>query len=469
MGTWTKLVGWLDSRLGLSAAVLRPVPDYSLNPLYWLGALMMIAFGVQVFTGLLMLVFYVPTVEQAYSSSLYIMKYLPLGQLIQTVHLYTAYAMILLAFLHMMRGYFSSVHKKPREVMWVLGVLMGLLVLGLGLTGYLLPWTVVSKSATDVSIGMLSFLPAEIGSVLTFLIAGPGGSAGELTRFFDLHIVVLPAMLLVLLVVKMYMFEVHGAAKPPGGEETGGGEVPWFPGVLLYFAMMGGVFIAIILAVSALFPMSLPAEFTPLAASSYVPQPEWYFLWIYQVLKFSLFEGSGIYYALGGVTAILLLLILLPFFDRGEQRDPAHRPLYVTVGLVGSAELVMLTVWGYFTPGQVIPDLTGVVLLGDVALGVLIISYLLYRVRRLLTRIAVSSSVPATAIALPFRYKAITGVFVLFLGVGSVALASTIRLLGDPRSPVLFAASGLVLLAAFYFMARIVKRLTAAYPGRGSR
>ena len=82
--------------------------------------------------------------------------------------------MILLTFLHLFRGYFASVQKKPREMMWVTGMLMGLTVMGLGLTGYLLPWTVVSKSGTDVSIGMLSFLPAQIGPILTYLIAGSG-------------------------------------------------------------------------------------------------------------------------------------------------------------------------------------------------------------------------------------------------------------------------------------------------------
>jgi len=136
-----------------------------MNPLYWLGALTVIAFGIQVLTGLLMLIYYVPTTDQAYSSTLFIIKVVPLGWLLESVHLYGAYAMILLTFLHLFRGYFSSVQKKPREMMWVIGMLMGLTVMGFGLTGYLLPWTVVSKSATDVSIGMLSFLPAQIGPI----------------------------------------------------------------------------------------------------------------------------------------------------------------------------------------------------------------------------------------------------------------------------------------------------------------
>ena len=118
------------------------------------------------------------------------------GRFLETVHLYTAYAMIMLAFMHMMRGYFVSVHKKPREVMWIVGMVMGFVTLGFGFTGYLLPWTVVSKSATDVGIGMIDALPQPLSSFLSFLIVGAGGDATELLRFYDLHVVVLPAVLL---------------------------------------------------------------------------------------------------------------------------------------------------------------------------------------------------------------------------------------------------------------------------------
>ena len=145
-----RFVEWVKGRFGLRTNVLRPVPEYSMSPLYWLGALTLVTFLLQAFTGLLMMIYYVPSVEQAYSSTQFIIKYVPFGLLLETVHLYGAYAMILLALLHLFRGYFLSVQKKPREMMWVTGMLMGLTVMGFGLTGYLLPWTVVSKSATDV-------------------------------------------------------------------------------------------------------------------------------------------------------------------------------------------------------------------------------------------------------------------------------------------------------------------------------
>jgi quinol-cytochrome oxidoreductase complex cytochrome b subunit len=378
-----RIFGWINSRIGLTNTMLRPAPEYSLSPWYWLGALAVTAFLVQAVTGSLMLLYYVPTVDGAYASTVYILGSVPLGQILETIHLYGAYAMVMLVFLHLVRGYFASVHKKPRELMWIVGMLMGLVVLGLGLTGYLLPWTVVSKSATDVTIGMLSFLPGQVGPLLKFLIAGPGSDADELRRFFDLHVVVLPGVLVVLLAAKLYMFEVHGTSEPATRAKTSDRQLPWFPNVFLYLAMIGGVFAAILLAVSAVFPISLAPEFKPASASSFVPQPEWYFLWLYQVLKFSTFEGAGIQFALGGATILLLFLVLLPFLDRGRERDPASRPVFVTAGVIAIAELVGLTIWGYLTPGQVIPDWEALTFCAGIAVVVGILAWITFRARRM--------------------------------------------------------------------------------------
>ena len=155
--------------------MLRPAPAYSINPFYWLGALAVVAFVIQGITGMLMMVYYVPSPTQAYATTQYIFQDVSYGIFLETVHLYTAYAMIMLAFMHMMRGYFVSVQKKPRELMWVVGMLLGFVTLGFGFTGYLLPWTVVSKSATDVGTGMLNALPSQISSYLSFLVVGSGG------------------------------------------------------------------------------------------------------------------------------------------------------------------------------------------------------------------------------------------------------------------------------------------------------
>lgn len=381
-GKAQRLAGWFDSRLGLSYPLLRPVPQYALNPFYWLGALAVVAFVIQGVTGMIMMLYYIPSPTQAYSSTLYIFDNVYNGRFLETVHLYTAYAMIMLAFMHMMRGYFVSVHKRPREVMWLVGMAMGFVTLGFGFTGYLLPWTVVSKSATDVGVGMVSALPQPISSLLTFLIVGSGGDSAEILRFFDLHVVVLPAVLLVLLVVKMYMLEAHGVADPAAGKpaEPKPKTSPIFPDVTMYLFELSLLFGAGMLLISALFPLNLPPEYSAAAASQYVPQPDWYFLWIYQVLKVQIFEGSqGLAAALSLITVVFAALTLLPFIDRSKERRISHRPFYITLGAVFVAEVAALSYWGLVTPGVTIPVEQAALVIGGIALLVALGSMALYR------------------------------------------------------------------------------------------
>jgi quinol-cytochrome oxidoreductase complex cytochrome b subunit len=447
--------------------MLRPGPEYSLNVFYWLGALMVMAFIVQGITGLLMLLYYTPTVDQAYLSTLFIINNVPLGRLLETIHLYSAYAMILLAFMHLMRGYFVSVQKKPREFMWVVGMLMGVVVLGFGLTGYLLPWTVVSKSATDVTIGMLSFLPGQLGPTLRFLIAGPGSDAAELARFFDLHIVVLPAVFTLLLAFKMYMFEIHGAAEPSNGSTEKARLIPWFPNIFLYFSIMSSVFIAALLTVSVLLPISLPPPFSPETAASYTPQPEWYFLWLYQILKFSAFEGAWIVAALAAITIGFALIVLLPFFDTGRERNPARRPLYVTLGMIILAEIIVLAIWGYLTPGRAIPDSQATTIVVGIAVVIAIMSWMTYKTRRILQlRNTTAGRSFASFMGTPFRFPRATLMFTLLLLISSAALASVTKLLASPQSnagPIAF--SGFIAVVSSYLMASLVKEFAIVSRG----
>jgi len=382
-GLVERTLGWFDSRLGLSYQLLRPAPQYSINPFYWLGALATVAFVIQGVTGGIMLLYYVPSPTQAYATTQYIFQNVSYGTFLETIHLYTAYAMIMLAFMHMMRGYFVSVHKKPRELMWVVGMVMGFVTLGFGFTGYLLPWTIVSKSATDVGIGMIGALPQPFASSLTFLIVGSGTDAGELLRFYDLHVFILPAVLLVLLVVKMYMLESHGVSEPTTGVESLPPKkrrlIPIFPDVSIYLVELAALFGAAVILISVIFPLTLPQEYSAALAGQSVAQPDWYFLWIYQILKISAFEEAGLPVALSVVTLIFIALVLLPFIDRGKTRSIQDRMVYVTLGAIFVAEVAVLAVWGYLTPGMAIPDETALLVLGGTALLVALVSVVAYR------------------------------------------------------------------------------------------
>ncbi|HME19641.1 MAG TPA: cytochrome bc complex cytochrome b subunit [Nitrososphaerales archaeon] len=435
-GRVARLARWFDARLGLSYQFLRPAPQYAINPFYWLGALAVVAFVIQAVTGMLMMLYYVPDPSEAYSSTQFIFQSVSYGQFLESVHLYTAYAMIMLVFMHMMRGYFVSVHKKPREIMWMTGMLMGFVTLGLGFTGYLLPWTVISKSATDVGTGMISALPQPVSSFLSFLIAGGGGDSAELLRFFDLHVVVLPAILLVLLVVKMFMLEAHGISEPVTGPEPVPEAkkrlIPIFPDVSFYLVELAALFGAAMLVISAVFPPSLPPEYSAAAASQYVAQPDWYFLWIYQILKISFFEANGplgaygLPVALTVVTLIFVLLLLLPFLDRGESKRLSRRRVFVTLGAIFMVEIAVLTIWGYLTPGRAIPDEQAAVVLGGAAVATIVISLMSYRL--LFGRLGKRVSSGVAPVVPPVGSTGIwaTAAIVLLLALSTLAMGNAV-------------------------------------------
>ncbi len=371
-GKIDRLARFISSRTGATYPLLRPAPEYSLNPFYWLGALSVVAFLIQGVSGIIMLLWYTPTSAAAYSSTQYIFKSVYMGQFLETIHLYTAYAMIMLAFMHMMRGYFVSVHKKPRELMWITGMLMGFVTLGFGFTGYLLPYTVVSVSASDVGVGMVNALPPQLAGLVNFLITGGGSTDAELLHFYFLHVVVLPAVLLGLLLVKMMMLETHGVAEPVTGSLTAKLKrtLPIFPDMTVYMLELAMIFGVGMLLVSALFPLQLQAQYSATAAGAIAAQPDWYFLWLYQILKISFFEHAGIPVALTFVSVVFIALILLPFIDRGDNRRLIDRPKFVTLGAVFVAEMIILAAWGEITPGQIISNTAAVEVLGGTALVV---------------------------------------------------------------------------------------------------
>jgi len=425
-GSLARLVRWFDSRLGLSNPLFRPVPQYAINPFYWLGALAVTAFVIQGVTGVIMMLYYVPSPTQAYSSTQYIFNTVPYGQFLETVHLYTAYAMIMLTFMHLMRGYFVSVQKRPRELMWVTGMLMGFVTLGFGFTGYLLPWTVVSYSATNVGLGMINALPSSISNFLSFLLVGAGGDSTTLLRFYDLHVILLPAVLLVLLGAKMYMLETHGISDPVREvSEKKRRLIPVFPDATVYVLELAALFGAGMLIISLLFPLNLPPQYTLEAAATYTPQPDWYFLWIYQLIKTSAFETAGLPVALSAVSVIFILLIILPFIDRSDKKRIRDRPVYISLGALFVAELVALTYWGLRTPGQIIPNEQAALVLGGIAIavvgGTLLLHDLLYRRAKstMLTRN------PSASLRSAQAWTCVA--FVLLVGLGAMAIGGSLN------------------------------------------
>jgi quinol-cytochrome oxidoreductase complex cytochrome b subunit len=218
----TKLGTWLDERIGWrqvwEAIFLRKIPK--VNWFYTLGSASLFVAVNQIVTGILLTIYYVPTPDHAYDSVMYITTQVPAGWLIRGLHHWGASAMVVLVVLHMLRVIFYGSFKFPREVTWFTGVFLLLVVIGFGFTGYLLPWDQKAFWATTVGT-RIAAAPPVIGEWLLKVIRGGEEiSAVTLARFFGVHVWVLPASLLLLLGIHLYLVIRNGiSAVPKKGEE----------------------------------------------------------------------------------------------------------------------------------------------------------------------------------------------------------------------------------------------------------
>lgn len=217
----TKLGSWLDERLGWrgiwEAVFLRKIPK--VNWLYTLGSATLFVAVNQIVTGILLTIYYVPTPDHAYDSVQYITTEVTAGWLIRGLHHYGASAMVVLAFLHMIRVIFLGSYKFPREVTWFTGVILLLVTIGFGFTGYLLPWDQKAFWATTVGTQIAGTPPVIGDFILRIMRGGEELSAVTLARFFGVHVWVLPAILLILLAIHMYLVIKIGISAPPKKDE----------------------------------------------------------------------------------------------------------------------------------------------------------------------------------------------------------------------------------------------------------
>jgi len=217
----TKIMNWLDERLGLraiySVTLDRKVPK--VNWWFTLGSASLFLFVMQAVTGIFLTVYYVPSPDHAYDSIQYIMTGVSYGWLIRGLHHWGASLMVILVFIHMLRTFFYAAYKFPRELTWLTGVVLLLTTLGMGFSGYLLPWNQRAYWATTVGTQIAGTAPVIGPLILSVLRGGTDLSAVTLARFYAVHIWFLPAVIGLMIGVHMYMIIRLGISHIPDKDE----------------------------------------------------------------------------------------------------------------------------------------------------------------------------------------------------------------------------------------------------------
>lgn len=217
----SKVYEWLDERLGLGTiyytVLERKVPK--VNWFYTLGSATLFLFTMQAVTGIFLTVYYVPSPDHAYDSIQYIMNGVAFGWLIRGIHHWGATLMVITVFLHMLRTFYFGAYKYPRELTWLTGVVLLLSTLGMGFTGYLLPWNQKAYWATTVGTEIAGTVPFIGGFIEAVLRGGTDLSAVTLARFFAVHIWFLPAIIIALIGVHIYMVIRIGISAVPNQDD----------------------------------------------------------------------------------------------------------------------------------------------------------------------------------------------------------------------------------------------------------
>ncbi len=351
-GLWERAKAWFDERAGFEGLnhllEQKVVPRHRHSVFYYLGGMTLFLFGIQLATGLLLLLYYEPGVSTAHESVKRISAEVPFGWLIRSIHRWSADIFIGVLVVHMFTAFLMKAYRRPRELTWLTGCGLFGVALGFGFSGYLLPWDDIAFFATSVGTAVAGSFPVVGSSVLQLLRGGEDVSGATLSRFFALHVVVLPFAALALVGLHLLFIQKHGMSIPPGVKETGPPR-RFVPDFLLHDLVGWTLALAMLAALAALLPAELGPKADPFGSAPPNIKPEWYFYAPFQQLKWipahvGPIEGE----AFGALVFSLLgvLVALVPFLDRRASRGQ-RSPRVTAVGIGVAIYFVLLTcyVW----------------------------------------------------------------------------------------------------------------------------
>jgi ubiquinol-cytochrome c reductase cytochrome b subunit len=310
----------------------EPIPGGA-SWIYVFGSATLFLFILQGITGMFLAVYYAPTPDHAYDSVQFIENQVTFGWFVRGLHHWGASGMVIAVGLHMLQVFLYGAYKPPREMMWMVGVVLFFLVMGFAFTGYLLPWDQTAYWATQVGINMAGTVPL-VGDFLVKVMRG-GETLGALTlsRFFAVHVLFLPALILSGILLHLFILRRVGPAGPWDEQKAAAGNETFYPRQV-YMDAVVMLFVFVVLAILAtLVPFPLTDKANP-SDTSFVPVPEWYFLFYYEFLKHV--HGPLEPFATWVLPAMAVFVMLLwPFIDwRKTVRAPASRPVGLALAVL---------------------------------------------------------------------------------------------------------------------------------------
>ncbi|ACT58440.1 cytochrome b [Hirschia baltica] len=330
---------WLDTRLPIirfanDTAIDFPTPK-NLNYWWTFGGILAICLVIQIVTGIVLAMHYVPDTSKAFASVERIMRDVEFGWLVRYIHANGASMFFLAVYIHMFRGLYYGSYKAPREVLWILGVVIYLIMMGTAFLGYVLPWGQMSYHGASVITSLIGAIPLVGDTVKTFLQGGPAIGDPTLNRFFSLHYL-LPFVIFGIVVLHVWALHVPGNNNPTGVsvKDVKKDTVPFHP----YYTVKDGFAILVFLMIFAYFVFYAPnalghtdnyIEANPLQTPAHIV-PEWYLLPFYAILRAITFDIGPIDAKLAGVIAMfgaIAILFVVPWLDTSKVRSMRYRPL----------------------------------------------------------------------------------------------------------------------------------------------
>lgn len=325
------------SRMMENIFLKEPIPQHMKNWYFALGATPLIIFLFQVVTGVLLTFYYIPAPESAYESVRVITEEVRLGFWIRGLHHWGSSLMVIAIFLHIVRVFFTRGYRSPRELNWIVGMLLLLTTLGLCFTGYSMVYNQLSYWATTVGTNMIKEVPVIGSAILRLLRGGDDVSSNTLTRFFNLHIGFLPTLAFIILVAHILLVRLHGVSKLEGCEHEP--SYAFYPDHFYHTIVVALFLLTVMSALTVILPPGLGEPANPNVTPAHI-KPEWYFFAIYSVLKLAPLK-FGIYL----LSAVMLATIFWPFIDDAFRRKWPNLKVHYWIGSVMIVLFLFFTVY----------------------------------------------------------------------------------------------------------------------------